>query len=222
MTMASRTLFLFACVLVLAVVGVKGHGYMADPCQRSSLWRLGAPTPINWEDDELNCGGYGTQWDTNGGKCGECGDAYNLKRPRPNENGGKYGTGYIAKTYKQGEMITIKINITTSHMGYFEYRLCPMDGVDGKPGAPVPQSCLDKHLLKLDDGTTRWTLKSPEGASGQYQMKVQLPPGITCKNCVLQWFWRTANSWGTCDDGSEAMGCGPQETWSNCADITIE
>jgi hypothetical protein len=38
---------------------------------------------------------FQTQWDQNGGKCGECGDNYALKRPRPNENGGTYGTGII-------------------------------------------------------------------------------------------------------------------------------
>jgi len=35
------------------------------------------------------------QWYQNGGKCGECGDNYALKRPRPNENGGTFGTGII-------------------------------------------------------------------------------------------------------------------------------
>lgn len=30
-----------------------------------------------------------------------------------------------------------------------------------------------------------------------------------------------ANNWGTCSDGTEAVGCGPQETYRNCADITV-
>jgi hypothetical protein len=38
------------------------------------------------------------QWYENGGKCGECGDNYALKRPRPNENGGTFGTGIIVAT----------------------------------------------------------------------------------------------------------------------------
>jgi hypothetical protein len=33
------------------------------------------------------------QWYQNNGKCGPCGDNYVLKRPRPNENGGTFGTG---------------------------------------------------------------------------------------------------------------------------------
>lgn len=35
----------------------------------------------------------------NGGKCGECGDDYSSPRPRPNENGGVYGTGIIVQKW---------------------------------------------------------------------------------------------------------------------------
>ena len=30
------------------------------------------------------------------------------------------------------------------------------------------------------------------------------------------------NNWGSCDDGTSGMGCGPQETFRSCADIRIE
>jgi len=33
----------------------------------------------------------------NGGKCGLCGDNYKISPPRPNENGGLYGTGTIVQ-----------------------------------------------------------------------------------------------------------------------------
>lgn len=29
------------------------------------------------------------------------------------------------------------------------------------------------------------------------------------------------NNWGVCEDGTEATGCGNQETFVNCADIAI-
>ena len=29
------------------------------------------------------------------------------------------------------------------------------------------------------------------------------------------------NNWGKCDDGSGAVGCGPQETFRDCADVEI-
>ena len=37
----------------------------------------------------------------------------------------------------------------------------------------------------------------------------------------LQWTYDTANSWGTCRNGTDAMGCGPQETFRACSDIKI-
>nr|KAG5691649.1 hypothetical protein BaRGS_022924 [Batillaria attramentaria] len=36
---------------------VDGHGYVMDPPQRSSMWRFGYNTPINYDDDHLFCGG---------------------------------------------------------------------------------------------------------------------------------------------------------------------
>lgn len=29
------------------------------------------------------------------------------------------------------------------------------------------------------------------------------------------------NNWGQCPDGSGALGCGPQESFRGCSDITI-
>lgn len=40
----------------------------------------------------------------NQGRCGECGDEWSLPRPRPNDEGGMYGTGTIGQTYTQGSV----------------------------------------------------------------------------------------------------------------------
>lgn len=37
---------------------------------------------------------------------------------------------------------------------------------------------------------------------------VQLPPYVTCTQCVIQWTYYTANMWGKCDNGTESVGCG--------------
>ncbi|KAF2889323.1 hypothetical protein ILUMI_16850, partial [Ignelater luminosus] len=52
--------FIFA-VLASAVVfeGVSGHGMMLDPPNRSSLWRYDPTAPINYNDNEVFCGGFG-------------------------------------------------------------------------------------------------------------------------------------------------------------------
>lgn len=44
---------------------------------------------------------------------------------------------------------------------------------------------------------------------------------MECPNCVLQWRYIAGNNWGMCADGTGAVGCGPQEEFRACADITI-
>lgn len=45
------------------------------------------------------------QWEQNDGQCGVCGDAYNLRSPRPHEAGGEYGKGIISRRYAAGQVI---------------------------------------------------------------------------------------------------------------------
>ena len=72
--------------------------------------------------------------------------------------------------------------------------------------------------MKTTDGTTRVPLK---GSGDSYEIiKLRLPAGLTCKHCVIQWWWRVGNSWG-CDDEGCGLGHGPQETFVNCADVQI-
>lgn len=49
----------------------------------------------------------------------------------------------------------------------------------------------------------------------------KLPSGLTCEQCVLQWQYFAGNNWGKCQDGTEKVGCGPQEQFRACADIRI-
>lgn len=44
------------------------------------------------------------QWVHNKGRCGECGDPWDLPRPRPQETGGAYGTGRLARVYRRGQV----------------------------------------------------------------------------------------------------------------------
>ena len=36
---------------------VDGHAKMTEPPMRSSMWRFGFDTPVNYDDNELFCGG---------------------------------------------------------------------------------------------------------------------------------------------------------------------
>ena len=44
--------------------------------------------------------------------------------------------------------------------------------------------------------------------SGEYKVVLNVPPGISCERCVLQWYYQTANS----------ADFAPEAFW-NCADV---
>lgn len=93
-----------------------GHGRLIEPPGRSTAWRVGFKTKINYNDHELFCGGMQRQ-QKNGGKCGVCGDPWDASEPRANEYGGIYGTGVIVRKYNPGAEIKLKIQLTVSHLG---------------------------------------------------------------------------------------------------------
>lgn len=50
-----------AVAVLLALMGISscvdGHGRLMDPPARNSMWRLGFNNPVNYNDNELYCGG---------------------------------------------------------------------------------------------------------------------------------------------------------------------
>lgn len=201
------------CCVALACLwgGADGHGRLVEPPSRASAWRFGFDTPHNYNDHELYCGGFSRQWNKNGGKCGVCGDAWDAPSPRPHEIGGRFGKGVIVRRYAPKDPITIKVELTANHNGYFQFRVCD----DPKP----TQECLDKNVLQIDgrDGTKFY----PKDGNKVYEMKYRLPEEFECAHCVLQWRYIAGNNWGTCENGTGAVGCGPQEEFRACADIAI-
>ncbi|WAR03973.1 hypothetical protein MAR_010534, partial [Mya arenaria] len=200
-----------AALLISLLAGVDGHGRLVDPPGRSTMWRLGYHTPVNTNDHQLSCGGFGVQFYRNGGKCGVCGDPF--QGPRDNEAGGKYATGTIGASYSQGQVITVTTEITVNHGGWFEFKLCPVN--DRKVRATP--ACLDKHLLRVVGGGTRYTMVT---GLGQQSVRLQLPKELTCSQCVLQWKWNTASN-VACNGSRCCHGCGPQEQFYGCADVSI-
>ncbi|GAB0099247.1 uncharacterized protein DMENIID0001_150970 [Sergentomyia squamirostris] len=216
MLRAIAALVIFAGLVTVAI----GHGRMIEPPSRASAWRYGFNTPPNYNDHELFCGGFSRQWQRNEGKCGVCGDAFDTPEPRDNEFGGKYGLGVIVRRYNPGSDFLIRIELTASHWGYFEFRVCP--DVSGK------QDCLDENLLEIlsgspavvnvDDASTRFY---PRNGSRVYEIRARLPQDLKCESCLLQWIYVAGNNWGMCENGTGAVGCGPQEQFRACADISI-
>lgn len=164
---------------------------------------------------QMFCGGKQHQYETNGGKCGVCGDPYDAPQPRDNEGGGKYSSGIISKCFeKTASVIEVKVQLTANHLGYFEFRLCEHND----PFTPVTQECLDEHVLGLpDDEGSRYYI-GPE--LGEYTVQLQLPENVQCSQCVLQWKYNTGNSWG-CEGDSCGLGYGEQEQFYGCSDVSI-
>ncbi|KAK2704501.1 hypothetical protein QYM36_016783 [Artemia franciscana] len=176
-------------IWIVVVVHVKGHGRLLDPPQRSSMWRAGYKVPINYDDNGLFCGGMNNQWSINGGRCGECGDPYQQKRPRPNEEGGLYGTGTIGRTFIAGQVIVAKVELTQSHMGFFQFKLCKKETKEEL----TTQHCLDKNILQLENGSgNKYYVQDPR--PGMHYPRIQLPKNLVCENCVLQWHYTAGKS----------------------------
>jgi len=205
--------------LTTLIYQVNSHGMLTDPPARNAMWRYGFPNPVNYNDNELYCGGFSVQWQQNEGKCGVCGDAFNLPKPRPHEDGGRYGNGIVGRRYSMGQIIDVEIDISANHWGHFELKVCP---VDGNPDG-VTQECFDQHPLVLADNPRSHQfyvpLDSPKITKFNYQVK--LPFGVSCSQCIMQWTYYTGNTWGVCSNGTEGMGCGAQEMFRNCADVQI-
>lgn len=202
------------CIAVLTIIArsVSGHGRLIEPPSRASAWRFGFDTPHNYNDHELFCGGFSRQWHKNEGKCGVCGDAWDAPAPRAHELGGRFGKGVIVRKYAPHDSITIKVELTANHFGFFEFRVCE----DPKT---TTQDCLDKYVLQLDGKDS--SKYYPKDGNKVYEMKYKLPEGLECAHCLLQWRYIAGNNWGSCGNGTEAVGCGPQEEFRACADIAI-
>lgn len=79
--------------------------------------------------------------------------------------------------------------------------------------------CFAEYPVLLSDGSKLFTISNDE--KGPVSYKVKLPEGLTCRHCVMRWHWRVANTWGLCENGTHAVGCGNQETFRSCSDISI-
>jgi hypothetical protein len=205
-------------ILILHIISshpTEAHGTLLDPISRNSLWRVDFKAPKNYNDIEMFCGGIGVITQT-GGKCGVCGDPYTAQRPRPHETGGYMTMNKTVKNYFPGSTIDVLVDLDTNHGGYFEFELCRRDSFD----IIETDECFEK--LQFVDGTYRRRLKNSHSEKGLISLSLVVPKDLTdCPACILRWNYRAGNNWGICQDGSSATGCGPQELYRNCADISI-
>ena len=55
--MDTNSVLIFVTLAVQLILEVSGHGRLVEPPSRSSMWRYGFDTPINYNDNQLFCGG---------------------------------------------------------------------------------------------------------------------------------------------------------------------
>ncbi len=205
-------------ILIIAMVFIAtfnealGHGRLIDPPSRNAMWRFGFDNPPNYNDNELNCGGFSVQWEKNKGRCGVCGDPSGVKK---HVAPGKYANGIIGEVYRQGQEIEVAVDLTSNHQGWFEFRIAKLT----QPLQADDKGRLRGHLLELVGGGTRFNL--PRGSGDQvFKVKLNLPNGLVCDKCVMQWWYSAGNNWD-CDNTGCGMGKGKQEHFVNCADVQI-
>lgn len=201
-------------------------------------------------------------------RAGVCGDTL---WGRDHLRGGRfYNGGRIHKTYVQGGTIEFTVAVTEHHNGYFAFWVCDI----AKCGGEISWKCFQRgHCYKLNrawdqrcesradhmcaptdpKNPHRWYLPCPKAPTTVYggggRMRYHLPKHLSCKHCVIQWYWASANScnppgliefftskrspwWGKCRGQGDAVGgwrrwparCGGRrfsEEYLQCADIRI-
>ena len=140
------------------------------PSAATPLGDIFSNRPKQFTDNELNCGGFSAQWDKHGGKCGVCGDEYNIANPKYIYPGLFAQDGFITKTYKEGETIQVTIKITSNNQGFFRFTVGKLER------RPITQEQLTHVFLQLDRSNTSQLHSS---ANGRYHIKLVLPKGLT-------------------------------------------
>lgn len=205
-----------------------------------------------------------------------CGDAILDSAPRPHERGGRFGTPSdmpFSAVYNTEQEVEFVVDVTTNHNGFFEFFICDVSKCGGdltekcftaghchqlmRVKTPACESQRSKECGPIDKNYPgRWYVPCRKGShvgehfmGGKY-MKYKLPAAFTCKDCVVQWYWATANScnppgfkeyfdnypmpgWGKCPGDGGAFGgrnptlttCGgsnfPEEFWG-CSDVLVK
>jgi len=114
-------------------------------------------------------------------------------------DGGKVGP--IQATWNQGQVITVSHQMTQHHSGEYQLRFCadPFGG----------NSCLSKTLaIPITNPSNKFLPNSMSAAAnGQFAVQWQLPAGLVCEHCVMQ-FWYQNNN-------------GVPEHFKSCHDVRI-
>lgn len=54
----TKALVTYILIINSFISSIHGHGRLIDPPGRASMWRYGFNTPVDYNDNQLFCGGY--------------------------------------------------------------------------------------------------------------------------------------------------------------------
>lgn len=126
-----------------------------------------------------------------------------------------------ARNYFPGSSIDIMVEIVANHGGQFKFEMCWRNTWN----VSETEDCFEALKMSAgaqSEGQVDYYQLDPNAGTGIFTMSVDLPLDRSCENCILRWHWKSANNWGVCEDGSERVGCGYQEVYRNCADISVK
>lgn len=156
-------------------------------------------------------------------RAGLCGDVYGGDEHMIGGRYMPYAQVPITGVYEEGGVVDFMSEISTNHNGYYEFHLCSLDACNKSDiHASCFRNGACHKLVRVahpdcesaDVNTTfscgpvdrrnpsRWYLpcRMPADAGSHYvggaegTMRYKLPDGVTCKHCVIQWYWVTAHS----------------------------
>lgn len=85
--------------------------------------------------------------------------------------------------YTAGEVIPTIVLLSANHKGWFEFSICPLE--DEK--TLETEECFQN--IRLANGNDVYNLETKE--PGSFEVELQLPKDLTCKQCVFRWHWTT-------------------------------
>lgn len=130
------------------------------------------------------------------------------------------------RNYFPGSSVDLMVEIVANHGGVFTFEMCWRDTWTQRETEscfePLKFSAKSRNTDDTEDPNGLEYDLDPDAGTGIFTMSIELPANRTCDNCILRWHWTAANNWGTCEDGTEAVGCGYQEVYRNCADVSVK
>ena len=146
-------------------------------------------------DDQTGCGAVAA--------CAVCGDPVDLPRPRPHEMGGEFGGGTVVRTYRQGDLAPLVIQLTRQRTFTITVRICPLIGtyvfvfIDVRDViadmTDATEECLDDHIVTTAEGSKEVVVRS-NSTQQTLRLLLQLPSELSCDRYQLNFCYRQGRS----------------------------